>query len=77
MNKEIQHWYAHIDLDAFFASVEQLDHPEFKGKPVTFSIAAETINNDEFTYYVILHPSIILKFLLYTLYNINKYYGNK
>ena len=34
MNKEIQHWYAHIDLDAFFASVEQLDHPEFKGKPV-------------------------------------------
>lgn len=34
MNKEIQHWYAHIDLDAFFASVEQLDHPELKGKPV-------------------------------------------
>ena len=34
MNKEIQHWYAHIDLDAFFASVEQLDHPEFKDKPV-------------------------------------------
>ena len=50
---------------------------EFKGKPVTFSIAAEIINNDEFTYYVVLHPSIILKFLLYTLYNINKYYGNK
>lgn len=50
---------------------------EFKGKSVTFSIAAETIDNDEFTYYVILHPSIILKFLLYTLYNINKYYGNK
>lgn len=50
---------------------------EFKGKPVTFSIAAETIDNDEFTYYVVLHPSIILKFLLYTLYNINKYYGNK
>ena len=50
---------------------------EFKGKPVTFSIAAETIDNSEFVYYVILHPSIILKFLLYTLYNINKYYGNK
>lgn len=24
----------HADLDAFFASVEQLDHPELKGKPV-------------------------------------------
>ena len=31
---EIQHWYLHADLDAFFASVEQLDHPEYKGKPV-------------------------------------------
>lgn len=24
----------HMDLDAFFASVEQLDHPEYRGKPV-------------------------------------------
>lgn len=24
----------HIDMDAFFASVEQLDHPEWKGRPV-------------------------------------------
>ena len=22
----------HIDMDAFFASVEQLDHPEWRGK---------------------------------------------
>lgn len=31
---QINHWYLHVDLDAFFASVEQLDHPEYKGKPL-------------------------------------------
>jgi DNA polymerase-4 len=27
-------YFVHADLDAFYASVEQLDHPEYKGKPV-------------------------------------------
>ena len=24
----------HVDMDAFFASIEQREHPEFKGKPI-------------------------------------------
>ncbi|MDR2767160.1 MAG: DNA polymerase IV [Treponema sp.] len=27
-------FFIHADIDAFFASVEQLDHPEYRGKPV-------------------------------------------
>jgi DNA polymerase-4 len=27
-------YFAHADLDAFYASIEQLDHPEYRGKPV-------------------------------------------
>ncbi|WP_407434642.1 DNA polymerase IV [Treponema sp.] len=34
MSSTIEKCYFHIDLDAFFASVEQLVHPEYRGKPV-------------------------------------------
>jgi DNA polymerase-4 len=32
--KAIEPVFFHVDLDAFFAAVEQLDHPEYRGKPV-------------------------------------------
>ena len=30
----MQRWIMHIDMDAFYASIEQLDNPDLKGKPV-------------------------------------------
>jgi len=29
-----QRWVGHADLDAFYASVEERDHPEYRGRPV-------------------------------------------
>lgn len=29
-----QRWIMHIDMDAFYASIEQLDHPAYRGRPL-------------------------------------------
>jgi DNA polymerase-4 len=33
-SREQHRWIAHMDLDAFFASCEQLEHPEYRGLPL-------------------------------------------
>lgn len=30
----VRRWIMHVDMDAFFASIEQRDHPEWRGRPV-------------------------------------------
>ncbi|NLF93840.1 MAG: DNA polymerase IV [Oligosphaeraceae bacterium] len=41
MNTAASNHILHLDLDAFFASVEQLDHPEWRGRPVIVGAAPD------------------------------------
>ncbi len=41
MDSQANRKIIHIDMDAFYASVEQMDHPELKGKPVAVGGGSE------------------------------------
>lgn len=41
MDSQANRKIIHIDMDAFYASVEQMDHPEFKGKPIAVGGGSE------------------------------------
>ena len=35
----------HFDMDAFYAAIEQLDHPEYRGKPVIVGSDPKGVNS--------------------------------
>lgn len=38
LHRDLSRWIVHVDMDAFYASVEELDRPELKDQPMAVGV---------------------------------------
>ena len=38
INRDVSRWIVHVDMDAFYCSVEELDVPGLKSKPMAVGV---------------------------------------
>lgn len=67
-NRDLSKTIVHIDMDAFYASVEERDNPELKNKPMAVGgigmLVSEVCNVKTETWRLCLNDGIILKIVI-------------